>query len=272
MAFLIIKFYYKNGGRKMENKHFLQDAYELKVANVILEDLETGVEMYSASLDTHQISQTVSEELIKAGQENDTFVTLTKSKEIKVTLEDIMAKLDWQAAKVGGSLEERELEVSAFPKNYKVKDSSGELVIELEHEPVNGVLPVIYRKDTHKAISTDLLTLEGKVITISDDSLSAGDLVFGSSYKYLTTSDSLMIDSGSKARHFRCEMHIPVLSSDLSLLFTKKIVFHKVAMSQNWEFSGATEISKNNQSTELTVLKHDDYDGLGYIVYEKPVA
>ena len=113
----------------MENKHFLQDAYELKVANVILEDLETGVEMYSASLDTHQISQTVSEELIKAGQENDTFVTLTKSKEIKVTLEDIMAKLDWQAAKVGGSLDERELEVSAFPKNYKVKDSRGELVI-----------------------------------------------------------------------------------------------------------------------------------------------
>ena len=47
----------------MENIHFLEDAYELKVANVILHDLESGLEMYSASLETHKVNQTVSEEL-----------------------------------------------------------------------------------------------------------------------------------------------------------------------------------------------------------------
>lgn len=256
----------------MENTHFLQDAYELKVANVILQDLETGLELYSASLETHKINQAVTEELIKAGQENDTYVTLQKSKEIKVEIQDIMSKLDWSAAKVGGDLAERALVVSCFPRNHTIKTDDSNLVIELDHEPVNGVMPVLYNKKTRKAIESSKLELAGKVITITDDSLSEGDLLFASSYKYLTTAESLVIESKNKARYFRCELHVPVLSASLDLLYTKKIIFHKTQMDQNWEFSGATEITKNNQTTGLTVLKHDDYDNLGYIVYEKPAV
>ena len=256
----------------MENAHFLQDAYELKVANVILQDLESGLELYSASLETHQINQTVSEELLKAGQENDTYVTLQKSKEIKVEIQDIMSKLDWSAAKVGGELAERTLEVSCFPRNHTIKTDDSNLVIELDHEPVNGVMPVLYNKKTRKAIESSKLELAGKVITITDDSLSEGDLLFASSYKYLATAESLIFEAKNKARHYRCELHIPVLSANLDLLYTKKIIFHKTAMDQNWEFSGATEITKNNQTTGLTVLKHDDYANFGYIVYEKPTA
>lgn len=256
----------------MENTHFLEDAYELKVANVILQDLETGLEMYSASLESHQITQSISEELLKAGQENDTYVTLQKSKEIKVEIQDIMSKLDWSAAKVGSQLETRTLEVSCFPRNHTVKADDVNLVIELDHEPVNGVMPTLYNKKTRKAINPSNLELDGKTITITDDTLAAGDLVFASSYKYETTSESLVFDAKNKARHFRCEMHVPVLSANLDLLYTKKIVFHKTQMDQNFEFSGATEITKNNQTTALTVLKHDDYDNLGYIVYEKPTA
>ena len=256
----------------MENIHFLEDAYELKVANVILHDLESGLEMYSASLETHKVNQTVSEELLKAGQENDTYVTLQKSKEIKVEIQDIMSKLDWSAAKVGGSLSERTLEVSCFPRNYTVKEQDADLVIELDHEPVNGVMPVLYNKKTRKAIAPENLLLEGKTIVITDDSLVVGDLVFGSSYKYFTTSESLMFEAKNKARHYRCELHIPVLSASLDLLYTKKIIFHKTSRDQNFEFSGATEITKNNQTSTLTVLKHDDFDNLGYIVYEKPMA
>ena len=253
----------------MENKYFLTDAYELKVANVVLTDNKTGVEMYSASLETHEIAQTVQEELIKAGQENSTYVTLQKSKEIKVTLTDIMSKIDWQAAKMGTDLENKEIVVSAFPKNYAVQEADGELFIELDKEPLHGQLPVIYNKQTRKAIETSDLMLDGKKVKITDVAISVGDILFGASYRYTTTADVLMINNKNTASNYRCELHIPVLNSSMDLLYTKKIVFHKCSMGQDWTFSGSTEIASNPQTTTLTVLQPDNYEELGYVVYEE---
>lgn len=253
----------------MENKYFLTDAYELKVANVVLTDNKTGLELYSASLETHEITQAVQEELIKAGQENSTFVTLQKSKEIKVTISDIMSKIDWQAAKMGTNLEQKEVVVSAFPKNYAVKESSGELYIELDHEPLYGQLPTLYNKTTRKAIEVSALELNEKRVVITDLGISLGDIVFGSSYRYTTTGDVLMIHNNNNTSTYRCELHIPVLNSSMDLLYTKKVIFHKCSMGQDWSFSGQTEISSNPSSTTLTVLQSDDYEELGYIVYEE---
>lgn len=249
----------------------LEQLYELKVASVVLTEEKTGMEMYSASLETHSIAQTVGEELIKAGTENETFVRLTKDKEIKVELNDIQQKRDWVAAKMGGSLTEQLVEVSAFPKNYKVKSELGSVCVELEHEPKNDVLPKFYNKKTNKVIDESHLELQGKKVIITEESFVEGDVIFGASYRYETTAETVKIDNASSTPNFRVELHIPVLYADMSLAYTKKVIFHRASLGQNWSFDGSTDITKQTTAHTLTVLKHDDYEELGYIVYEKPV-
>lgn len=255
----------------MKNEMMLEQLYELKVASVVLTEEKTGMEMYSASLETHSIAQTVSEELIKAGTENETFVRLTKDKEIKVELNDIQQKRDWVAAKMGGALTEQLVEVSAFPKNYKVKSDSGSVYVELEHEPKNGVLPKFYNKKTNKVIDGTHLELQDKKVIITEEDFAEGDVIFGASYRYETTAEALKIDNSGSTPNFRVELHIPVLYADMSLAYTKKVIFHRASLGQNWSFDGSTDITKQTTAHTLTVLKHDDYEELGYIVYEKPV-
>lgn len=259
----------------MNNEMMLEQLYELKVASVVLTEEKTGMEMYSASLETHSIAQTVGEELIKAGTENETFVRLTKDKEIKVELTDIQQKRDWIATKMGGTLTEQLVEVSAFPKNYKVQSETVAdapvYFVELEQEPKNGVMPKFYNKKTNKVIDASNLTLEGKRVIIENETFIAGDIIFGASYRYETVSEAIKIDNAGTTPNFRVELHIPVLHDDMSLAFTKKIVFHKASLGQDWTFDGSTEITKQTTSHTLTVLKSDDYEELGYMVYEKPV-
>lgn len=263
----------QTGGNQMVNNHYLDDLYELKVANVVLTDLDTNVELYSASLETHSISAALETEEIKAGQENQTFVVLQKSKTITVELSDVMSKMDWQAAKMNAELNEELVVVSQFPKNYVLKDNSeGGFEFELDHEPYKGILPAFYNKKTKAAIDPSNITLEGKVVTITDGAgLEDGQIVFGSSYKYETTAEVMKIAKADKAKHFRVEMHIPILNSSLELVKTKKIIFHKAAMSGDWSTEGNTEVGKNNMDTTLTILADDNYEDLGYIVYENPV-
>ncbi len=259
------------------SEKILEQLYELKVASVVLTEEETGLEMYSASLETHSIAQTVSEELIKAGTENETFVRLIKDKEIKVELTDIQQKRDWLAAKMGGQLTEQLVTVSEFPKNYKVKsETDGEggrtLFVELDQEPYLGAFPKFLNKKTETVIAPEGLALDGKKVIITDPAIKVGDIVFGTSYRYETLSEAIKIDNGAATPSFRVELHIPVMSADLALVYTKKVVFHKASLGQDWSFDGSTEITKQTSSHTLTVLKSDDYEELGYIVYEKPIA
>ena len=133
---------------KKANAHFLEELYDLSVANALLIDEETGLELYSVSLETHSINQTAESELVKAGQNNDTFLEIKKDKEITIELVDIQQKRDWEALKLGGQLETRTVKVSAFPRNYTVGGTSGK-EIELEYTPVGGK-PVVYNKKTNK--------------------------------------------------------------------------------------------------------------------------
>ena len=255
----------------MNNEMMLEQLYELKVASVVLTEEKTGMEMYSASLETHSIAQTVGEELIKAGTENETFVRLTKDKEIKIELTDIQQKRDWISAKMGGTLTEQLVEVSAFPKNYKVQSEMDMFFVELEHEPKNGVMPKLYNKKTNQVIDASNLTLEDNRIIIENEAFVEGDIIFGASYRYETVAEAIKIDNAGTTPNFRVELHIPVLRDDMSLAFTKKVIFHKASLGQDWTFDGSTEITKQTTSHTLTVLKSDDYEELGYVVYEKPV-
>lgn len=251
------------------NPYYLDNLYEMRVADAILVSNTTGVESFTSSLETAQLEQSISETEVRGGSANEIQVLLKTDKKIKVTLTDVRQNRDAFAQKLGGQLKERLATVSEFPQNYTLEegDLENEFKITLAHEP-KGKLPVFYNKKTKLALPEG--TVEGKVIKIVDDggSLAAGQVVFGSSYLYETTADGIDFKSDSVADTYRLELHIPIMNEKMQKVFTKKIVFYNSALSESFSTSLSTTVEKQTDVRELTVLAHDDYEELGFVIYE----
>lgn len=260
----------QTGGKPMENSQLLEQLYELKTCNALLISNTTGKEMYTCSLETHQVSQSVSEEDIKAGIDNELFLRLYKDRTITITLTDIQQKRDFFSAKVGSDLEKKLVRVSALPKNYTVAPGdSDKLKIVLDETPAVSA-PRIYIKSTGAIVPTENVELEGNTLTINHGEIHAGDVVYVGSYLYEVEAETLAITTDPKADTYRLELFSPVMDASLTTKFNKRVVFHKCTLGQNWEFNGSTDITKQTTETVLTVMKSDDHEDLGFIAYELP--
>lgn len=257
-----------NGGRTMENNHLLEQLYELKTCNAVLVSNTTGKEMYTCSLETHKVAQSVSEEDVKAGIDNELFLRLYKDRAITIELVDIQQKRDWFEAKVGTAMARKTVRVSAFPKNYTVKDSDGTLQITLDETPAEDA-PRVYNKATGVVIPAENVSLAGKILTITSG-VAEGEVVYVGSYLYDVEADALSISNDPKTDTYRLELYSPVMDASLTTKFIKRVVFHKCSLGQNWEFNGSTDITKQTTTTTLTVMKSDDHEDLGFIAYEVP--
>lgn len=260
----------QTGGTQMENNQLLEQLYELKTCNALLISNTTGKEMYTCSLETHQVSQSVSEEDVKAGIDNELFLRLYKDRTITINLTDIQQKRDWFAAKVGSDLEKKMVRVSALPKNYTVASGdSDSLQITLDEKPVADA-PRIYIKSTGAVVPAEKVSVSEKVLTIEHEGINAGDVVYVGSYLYETEAETLAITTDPKTDTYRLELYSPVMDASLTTKYIKRVVFHKCSLGQNWEFNGSTDITKQTTETVLTVMKSDDHDDLGFIAYEYP--
>ena len=251
---------------KKSNTHFLEELYDLSVANALLIDEETGLELYSVSLETHAINQTAESELVKAGQNNDTFLEIKKDKEITIELVDIQQKRDWEALKLGGQLETKTVKVSAFPRNYTVGGTSGK-EIELEYTPVGGSKPVVYNKKTNKPLSDGEVTLSGKKLTITTADINKGDIVFVGSYFHEVQAEAIDIKNDTAAPNMRLELDIPKFGADNKVKYIKKVVFYKVSLGEDFSMEGSSERTKQSTTHTMSVLKHPDYETLGFLAY-----
>ena len=250
---------------KKANAYFLEELYDLSVANALLIDEETGLELYSVSLETHAINQTAESELVKAGQNNDTFLEIKKDKEITIELVDIQQKRDWEALKLGGQLESRTVKVSAFPRNYTVGGSDAK-EITLEYTPV-GEKPVVYNKKTNTALPEGEVTLEGNKLTIASSGINHGDVVFVGSYFHQVEAEAIDIKNESNVPNMRLELDIPKFGADNKVKYIKKVVFYKVSLGEDFSMEGSSERSKQSTTHTMKVLKHPDHDSLGFFAY-----
>ena len=88
----------------------------LSVADVLLIDLDTKMEYATASLKTHNISQSVDTSEIRAGRNNAVVATLESNKTITVEIEDVHSNRDWIAIAMDAEVEEnKEMQISARP-------------------------------------------------------------------------------------------------------------------------------------------------------------
>lgn len=260
---------------KKENTAILEDLLEVSVANFYCYDQTSGLEYYSGTLESHELSATAESEEIKGGQGNEVIASIDKAKELTLKIVDVVARQDIEALKLGGQIKAvAEDVVDAFhmPKNYKVVESTGKKVT-LEHAPKEGETVLIYNNKTKKAIESSKVQISGAEVTITDETISAGDTVWVSGYKYkaIATDKYSEISSTAFAPTLFCVIEVPLFNTDMEIIATKQYMFPRAKMDSAVTISGQSEKTKNTRETSLKILKDPSVDYLGRIIYKYSV-
>ncbi len=272
------------GGKKMAKKNtFLtEQMYDMTIGEILVTDLETGLEMFSGSLKSTNVNKTATKTPVRAGRDNTQWLEIVGDSEITIEVTDIQAKRDWLALKLGGVLGKSTIEVEAFPKNYKVGGSDSAKEITLDQTPVGGA-PIVYNKATGEEITASLsdnpivynkATGEEITASLSDKKLTltgecaVGDTVLVGSYKYSTEAYKVDIPASSQGRDVAITITRPQANSAQKVVCEKVWKFYRASFSTDFADEATSEKSESAISTSFTVLKHDDHDTLG-VVCEK---
>lgn len=257
------------GGKQMatslENAHLSEELYELTDGEVLVIDRETGMEMYSCSLKSANISKTASKTQIRAGRDNTQWLELVSDSEITVEVVDIQAKRDWLALKLGGKLTKGSVTIRSFPKQYEVKGGlTSAKEVTLDHKISGNEAPMVYNVKTNEKVeasySDGKLTLTGSV--------EVGDVVLVGSYKYeVADAESIEIPASDKGRAVELWLTRPVANSEEKVVFEKVYNFYKASLPTDFTDESTSEKSESAISTTFTVLKDSAKTGLGKLIY-----
>ena len=201
-----------------------QVEFLLSVADVLLLDKE-GHQLASATLKSHNMSQTVDSTDIRAGQNNDILATIKNNKTIEVTIEDVQQKRDFIAMMMGAEIQTGQtVDAYVLPQAIEVGEAGA---IVLPQEPKTGER-VVVEDATGKVLTT---TGTGKNLTISQSAPPKGTLVYISGYAYQTEASELMVISSSKfASSYKMILDEQVFDADMQIVARKQTVFHKVKL------------------------------------------
>lgn len=110
---------------KIENAYMLESLTELSVANFYAYEKKSGIEYYSGTLKSHELTNGGSDPTkVKGGQSNDVFYTIPQSKELSLKVTDIFNDQSIASAEFGGEIKETGTDIVKgfhMPKNYTVK-------------------------------------------------------------------------------------------------------------------------------------------------------
>ena len=238
-----------------------QEELLLSVADVLLIDNETGLEYASATLKSHNISQSVDTAEIRAGRKNAIIATLENNKTITVEIEDVHANRDWIAIALNTDVaEETTIDIRVLPKKFVV---NAEKKVTLDKTPKTGQTVKFYGAD-RQLVEAQAGT--GGVYTLS--AANAGDVVECSSY--LTTvakADVMHIGLESAGRTFSMFLEESVFNNDMKIIATKLTHFPNVTADSNFSMAGSSELAEQNVTYTFTVKAADGLDELGTITY-----
>lgn len=251
----------RTGGNTMAkaNKFLTEELYDMTIGEILVTDLETGLEMFSGSLKSTNVNKTATKTPVRAGRDNTQWLEIVGDSEITVEVTDIQAKRDWLALKLGGTLETATVELEAFPKNYRV---GAEGAIDLDQTPVGGA-PVVYNKKTGEVIEA---SLSSKKLTITEGA-EEGDTVLVGSYKYSVQAEKVDIPASSSGRDVSITITRPQSNAAQKVVCEKVWKFYRASFSTDFADEATSEKSEGAISTSFTVLKHSDHDNLGFLAY-----
>ena len=223
----------------------------LSVADVLLLDKE-GNQLASATLKSHNMTQSVDTTEIRGGQRNDVLATIKNNKTIEVTIEDVQQQRDFIAMMLGAEIQAgQKVDAYVLPQGLTVKGGK----VTLPHEPKSGET-VVYTKPDGTPVEEDAIT-----------SLSDGEIVFCSGYKYEADAEKMVIASDKFAGSFKMVLDEQVFDADMQVIARKQTVFHKVIPNDSFTLEGSAERAEKTISYTFTVALESGQQDLGYIAY-----
>ena len=233
----------------------------LSVADVLLLD-EKGNQLASATLKSHNMSQTVDTTEIRAGQANDVLATIKNNKTIEVTIEDVQQKHDFIAMMLGAKIETgATVDAYVLPQGLTVKSNK----VDLPQTPKVGEKVVVTKAD---GTALDGAQVSGKEIT-GLSGLNDGDIVYISGYAYSAPADNMKmaIASDKFAGSFKMVLDEQVFNADMQIIARKQTVFYKVIPNDSFTLDGSAERAEKTTSYTFTVALEQGREDLGYVLY-----
>ena len=223
----------------------------LSVADVLLLDAQ-GNQLASATLKSHNMSQSVDTTEIRGGQRNDVLATIKNNKTIEVTIEDVQQQRDFIAMMLGAEIQTgQKVDAYVLPQGLTVKGGK----VTLPQEPKSGET-VVYTKADGTPVE------EGAIASLSD-----GEIVFCSGYKYEADAEKMVIASDKFAGSFKMVLDEQVFDADMQVIARKQTVFHKVIPNDSFTLEGSAERAEKTISYTFTVALESGQQDLGYIAY-----
>ena len=228
----------------------------LSVADVLLVDIDTGMEYATASLKSHNISQTVDTSEIRAGRNNAVVATLESNKTITVEIEDVHSNRDWIAIAMDAEVEEgQSVQLRVLPQTLKVEGGKVKLSRTPEAE-VKG-----YNK-----------TQDNTMVTIGTDGTIAsgatnGDIIIVESYEVTEQADRIKVGGEGAGRAFAMYLEESVFNNNMKVIATKTTVFPRVVPESSFSMEGSSELAEQNMTYTFTVAQAEGEKELGQIFY-----
>ena len=227
----------------------------LSVADVLLLDAQ-GNQLASATLKSHNMSQSVDTTEIRGGQRNDVLATIKNNKTIEVTIEDVQQQRDFIAMMLGAEIQAGQtVEAYVLPQGLPVVSGK----ITLPQTPKSGETVVFTKVDGTPAN----VELSGTQGTVSD----GVEIVFCSGYKYEADAEKMVIASDKFAGSFKMVLDEQVFDADMQVIARKQTVFHKVIPNDSFTLEGSAERAEKTISYTFTVALESGQQDLGYIAY-----
>lgn len=233
----------------------------LSVADVLLIDKD-GNQLASATLKSHNMSQTVDTTEIRAGQRNDVLATIKNNKTIEVTIEDVQQKHDFIAMMLGSEIK-KGATADAYVLPQGIVVSGGK--IELPQTPKSNEKIVVTKADGTAISGVTFTGTQSSSLTGVQD----GDIVYISGYAYAAPSDNIKmtIASDKFAGSFRMILDEQVFNADMQIIARKQTVFHKVIPNDSFTLDGSAERAEKTTSYTFTVALEPGREDLGYVLY-----
>ena len=235
-----------------------EEEFLLSVADVLLVDLESGMEYATATLASHNISQSVDTTEIRAGRNNAVIATLESNKTITVEVEDVHANRDWIAIAMDAELVEKEsFDVVVLPQTLKVED----MKVKLAREPKAEETLLAYNKKDGSAVT---IQANGAVSSGAEN----GDIILVASYKSTATAADVMEIGGEGAgRAFAMYLEESVFNNNMKVIATKTTYFPRVVPESSFSMEGSSELAEQNMTYTFTVSQPEGETFLGQIIY-----
>lgn len=233
----------------------------LSVADVLLIDKD-GNQLASATLKSHNMSQTVDTTEIRAGQANDVLATIKNNKTIEVTIEDVQQKHDFIAMMLGSAIQKgATVDAYVLPQGLTVASNKA----QLPQTPKEGENVVVTKAD---GTALEGASVSGTEIT-GLTGVSDGDIVYISGYAYSAPADNMKMSIASDkfAGSFKMVLDEQVFNADMQIIARKQTVFYKVIPNDSFTLDGSAERAEKTTSYTFTVALEQGREDLGYVLY-----